>query len=467
MVALALCLAAAVPACDDALAQQAAPAPDPAFEAAKTAFEALPEKDRRAIQDGLIWTGDYKGTVDGNFGRGTRAAIAAYAQRTGLPADGTLDQRGRSMLAAAAAQARNAVGFTPVRDPKTGVAVGLPTKLLPRRTDTAQGSRWASGDGTFIFETSLYPPAGGDLPALFDRLKTSTPQRKVTYRLLRPDFLVVSGEIGKSIFYTRIAAPPPDRPSPLRGYTLTYPNGNKALDNISIAVANGWAPFPEAAAANVASGPGSAPASNATPPTRPAGPSLAATALAVAPDKVVSALGTCTDPRVAGRPATVLKRDEATGLTLLQVTGLNARPVTVATGSGAGGDAVMAVFLQRKGSGTEAEPAVAPGEILSSTSGGQGDRVLAPLQAEGQGAPVLSRAGVLIGLAGRLQTPRRVAGVVPQQAWPLISPAALTTLVGAGSALHPQENSGAAAERTAANLAQSVRSNLYPVLCTP
>src|SRR4051812_8941696 len=57
------------------------PAPDPAFEAAKAAFEALPETDRRAMQDALIWTGDYKSNVDGNFGRGTRDAIVAYARR--------------------------------------------------------------------------------------------------------------------------------------------------------------------------------------------------------------------------------------------------------------------------------------------------------------------------------------------------------------------------------------------------
>ena len=46
---------------------------------AKTAFEALPEGDRHAIQDALVWAGDYSGISDGNFGKGTLAAIERSA----------------------------------------------------------------------------------------------------------------------------------------------------------------------------------------------------------------------------------------------------------------------------------------------------------------------------------------------------------------------------------------------------
>ena len=458
-----------------AFAQAPAPAPDPAFEAAKRAWDALPETDRRAIQDGLVWTGDYKGVVDGEFGRGTRAAIAAYAQRTGLPADGTLDQRGRAMLAATAAMARTAVGFAPVRDPKTGAVVALPTKLLPRRTDTAQGSRWASADNSLVVETMLSPPSAGDLPGIFDAIKDSTPQRKVTYRLLRPDFLVVSGEIGRSIFYTRMSRPPADQAGPLRGYTITYPNGAKALDNVSLAVANGWVPFPPAGA-GVASAPAANPPAAAagqpagarlTPPPPATGPVLSATGLVVAADKVLTAFARCMDPRIAGRPATVVKRDEDSGATLLQVPGLAARTFALRSGTAAPGSQAVVVMLARKGQGPDAEAAVAPGDILSSTGPSQRKRVLAPVQAEGQGAPVFDRSGALVGLAGRTQAPRQVAGIVPQRAWPLLEPAVLSGLLSAGGISMSGSEAGTREDRSAADLAAAVKPSLVPVLCSP
>src|SRR5206468_3011899 len=56
------------------------------YEAARRWFESLPAPERRAIQDALVWTGDYNGTNDGNFGKRTRDAIAAFAVRVKKPA---------------------------------------------------------------------------------------------------------------------------------------------------------------------------------------------------------------------------------------------------------------------------------------------------------------------------------------------------------------------------------------------
>ena len=46
-------------------------APDSAFDAARAAFDALPEAERKAVQDALAWVGDYAGMADGSFGRQT------------------------------------------------------------------------------------------------------------------------------------------------------------------------------------------------------------------------------------------------------------------------------------------------------------------------------------------------------------------------------------------------------------
>jgi len=64
------------------------PAPAPAaadarLEAQKAAFLALPEADRKAIQDALGWLDFYNGAVDGAFGKRTRDSIVAYQQSVG------------------------------------------------------------------------------------------------------------------------------------------------------------------------------------------------------------------------------------------------------------------------------------------------------------------------------------------------------------------------------------------------
>jgi hypothetical protein len=76
--------------------------PDPAFQAAKAAFGALAEPERRAIQDPLVWTGDHVGVVSGTFGRRTFDAIAAYQKRAKVSPSGALDAKARGELVAAA-----------------------------------------------------------------------------------------------------------------------------------------------------------------------------------------------------------------------------------------------------------------------------------------------------------------------------------------------------------------------------
>lgn len=56
-------------------------------DAVRSIFNALGAEQRKVIQAKLKSLGDYKSTIDGLFGRGTRAAIAAYASRTGYDID--------------------------------------------------------------------------------------------------------------------------------------------------------------------------------------------------------------------------------------------------------------------------------------------------------------------------------------------------------------------------------------------
>ena len=448
----------------------AAVAADAATAAASAAFEALPEADRRAVQDALVWTGDYKGIVDGRFGKGTRDSIAAFAQRAHLPADGTLDDKARASLIAAAAKARQAVGFTPTSDPRSGVRIGVPVKLLPKKIDLKAGTRYAAVDGAATLETVAIAASQADLAATFDRLKADAPGRHVTYAILRPDFLVVSGTTPSGVFYTRMARGTVNDATELRGYTLTYPTSLKRqFDVISIAIANAFEPFPAPA--------GAPPGDQAVvPAAAPRGPLLMASALAVGPDLALSILppGACAEPQIAGRRGRIIRQDAGSSLVLLEVPGLQepgstVRPVPPLAAAPESGTPVVVLFETAATAGAAppaAELYVTAGEMLMPPAGAAGASVTAPLQAPATGAVVFDRAGALVGLVAAVpQMPPAVAGIVPRSIYPIVAATALAGFLGS-TGMPPQLPATAAQTAgTAAEIAAEAGKSILPVTC--
>ena len=242
----------------------------------------------------------------GDFGKRTFDAIVAYQRRAELNPGGVLDAKGQVGLQAAAQRAREAVKFAVATDPKTGVRIGVPERLLTKRdVNPNGGTRWQSVDEKITLDTRAIPPGETDLAALYERnLAIQTPGRQVTYKVLRPDFFVIGGETPTGKFYIRYAS----GPAGLRGFSLGYDKTLKDFDRTVVAIANSFAPFPEAAPV-VAAGP-------ATPP-RPA--SLIASGIAVAPRRVLTTAGVegCPDLRVAQAKARVVKANKAKALLCL------------------------------------------------------------------------------------------------------------------------------------------------------
>ena len=470
-------------AMSDAMAQAQAPAapaatPDPAFEAARKAFEALPESDRRALQDALIWTGDYKGSVDGGFGRGTRDAIAAYAKRANQPTDGTLNDKARVALTAAGAKLRNAAAFKSATDARSGMSIGIPTKALPKKSESTTGARYTSADGGATLDLFGSPDAGSDLAAMFDKLKADAPGRKVTYRISRPDFFVVSGDASGKSFYTRVARGTAANGNPmLRGYTLSYPAAAKAtFDIYSIAIASSFAPFGAPVATVAATGQA---ALGAPPPAAPVARSaLSGTAVAVAPGRAVAVLsGVCNAPQVGGRKANQLSAQPQSGLTIFDVPGLNATPLGFGAASAKTEPVVVLQQAAIVRASSAAIPAaaqatpstdmlVAPGEWSPASTGGA-PRLLAPLQPGAAGAAVFSRSGALIGLVGNMKTaPKLVAGIAPQTTTPGIAGEAVAAFLQTASvAIKPP--AAVSGDKGAADIAAAAKGSILPLVCSP
>ncbi|MBK3395946.1 MULTISPECIES: peptidoglycan-binding domain-containing protein [Methylobacterium] len=455
--------AATVPAAGAPAAKAPAPrpagptAPDPAFEAARAAFEARPEAERRAVQDALVWAGSYNSVVTGTFGRRTYEAIGAWQSRGGAAsATGVLDEAGRGALLAAGEAARKAARFTVAADPATGLVLGIPERLLSKRSRIAGGTRWQSPDGRVTLDTRAYAPGEADLDTLHAQAAAATPERKVTYSLKRPDFTVVTGETPTGKFYIRTAA----GAAGLRGFTLSYDKGSaREMDRLVIAIANSFVPFPGESApppprpmAATAPDPGAkgpAPAGLAAPVAGP----VAATGIVVGPRRVVAVLpAACSAPRIAGEPARILRRDEAAGLVLLEGQAPAGAALALAAAPPRPEEAVVVVAAGAEG------PTVTTGEIAA---GG----VLAPLQPGAAGAPVLDRAGRLLGLVARLPAqPRLVAGIVPPLTHPLVGAAALKALLGAEAPASPASE---AKPLTAGAIAGRVAGAVVALRCGP
>jgi hypothetical protein len=410
---------------------------DPGFEAAKAAFEALPEADRKAVQDALVWTGDFNAVVSGAFGRRTFEALGAYRTRAG-GAD-PLDPRGRAALLAAGAAAKAAARFRIAPDPGTGALMGVPERLLAKRTALAAGTRWQSPDGRVTLESRAFPPGTETLDALFEKATAPLPNRKVTYKLRRPDTVVVTAETGPGLSYIRYAA----GPQGVRGFLFGYDRAlAPEVSRLVIAVANAFDPFPDPAAAPVAPTPAAqgnaaqgnaargGPQAAAAPALSPAAPPIpgilagpiAGAGLTVAPGRVLTAsaiLEGCPRPRIGAAPARVLASDPA-GLALLDAPGAPG-PVRPAMRAEPVPAEESLIALAPGTDGTLA----APGEM-------RGEEVIAALQPGSAGAPVLDRSGALVGLVARYPAaPRRVAGVVPPARLPLVPARAVTQFLAA------------------------------------
>ncbi|MFI5014666.1 MAG: peptidoglycan-binding protein [Hyphomicrobiales bacterium] len=431
----------------------AAPATEsPADAAAKAAFEALPEADRKAIQDALVWTGDYSGVSDGAFGRGTLGAIKAFQTRAKARADGILAAPTLAALLAEGAKGRQVAGFVLVDDPKSGIRIGAPLKLLDQRAAGRSGAIFKAKDNSASLETFTEDASKATLADLFSRLTTDA-SKHVTYKVLRPDFFVVTGDAGGKRFFTRVAG----GPAGIRGFIFNFP-AQPAFDRISVAIANSFVPFPgtaKPAAPGVATAAPAKPV--ATPP--PLRPVVQLSAIAIGSKQLLSAAlpEGCTAPIVAGGSAKILRSDAAAGLALLERSGPDAQApaITLRASDLQPGETVIVLSSSADG---EANVSVASGEAPAAS------RIFAPLQSP-SGSPVFDRSGALAGLVGFQASVKRLpGGVVPQASYGIIAAVAIKTfLASANLPLKAAEQGGA--EESAGAIAAKYGRALTSVSC--
>ncbi len=236
------------------------------------------------------------------------------------------------------------------------------------------------------------------------------PGRKVTYKLLRPDFFVITGESGTNSFYVRYAG----NETAVRGFTFRYPTAKqKVMDRYVIAAANTFEPFPGAAPANdpAAETVGKKPAPPKQVEVKPAEPQFRyETAIAVDGGLVTvgEALTGC-NALMAGNATLSVAPHPVPGLAALSGAGA-AAPLPLRATPPVAGESVVAIYAGSEGA------MLAPGQLVA---GKGGLAIEAAIQTGGRGAAVLDRKGRLIGLvADDPSALKPIAGSLPSGALP-------------------------------------------------
>ena len=444
-----------------------APAPadaDAAFAASKAAFDALSGTDRRAVQEALIWTGDFQGAATGEFGKRTRDALIAFEKRVNNKPDGTVDAKELARLTATAQEIKKSVGFAMVSDAGSGVQIGVPAKLLPARGAEAGGQTFASASGDR--KLSLFSVRGpdADLTRLFEKTAAAAPDRKITYKLTKPDYFVVTGETGASKFYTRAARASAAGEAVLRGFTITYPlAAAKDFEFVALAIANSFNPAPASGAQTAAAEAGKVSAPTPPPVKTPAA-GIVATATLIASGKAVAILPAgCTTPTIAGAAARIAGNDAESGMTLLELPA-RAQPVALGAAAIADGDTLVVAGFSESAAAAPATLSAASGAAMVSAGAPPGQpRVLAPVQAPAAGSAVFDQLGRLVGIIGRsAKEPRRYAGVTPITSHAVI---ALPNLLRLAAVAPPPARASDAKAHTTGEIINSARASLLGVEC--
>ncbi len=140
---------------------------------ARQAERALDGAARKRLQEALKWEGHYSGAIDGDFGPGTRRAMAAWQQAEGFEPTGILTTSQRRMLIRRYETALESLGLQTVQDLTAGIEIALPMKLLRQDGADAPFLRYVARDGSDI-QVLLISQAGSveTLRGLYEIMQT-------------------------------------------------------------------------------------------------------------------------------------------------------------------------------------------------------------------------------------------------------------------------------------------------------
>lgn len=186
---------------------------------------ALSREARMEIQAALQWAGFYNAAIDGSFGRGTRASIAAWQEAQGFAATGVLASAEQAKLLQTVAKERAALGLTATDEAQAGIAIELPLGLVEfdRYDPPFVQYRAKNGSGVTVLLISE-PGDQTTLFGLYDAMQTLELVPMTGERTRSKSGFTLTGQNDRLHSYTeaRLSA------GLIKGFTLAWPAGDEA-----------------------------------------------------------------------------------------------------------------------------------------------------------------------------------------------------------------------------------------------
>ena len=219
----------APPAADTTTAADLAPplpeAPDETPAQARDSEAALTPAEKQQLQVALDWAGFYDAAVDGLFGQGTRAAMAAWQEANGHDPTGVLTTRQRADLLAAYSAVLDGLGLQLVRDEATGIEMEIPTAAVAFAGYEPPFARF-DPTGTVDGAQVLLISQSGDqnrLFGLYEILQTLSIVPPVGPRERRDDGFTILGTDARIVSFTEVRLDGTE----IKGFTLVWPAGDE------------------------------------------------------------------------------------------------------------------------------------------------------------------------------------------------------------------------------------------------
>jgi hypothetical protein len=148
--------------------------PDETPDQARQSESLLTQDERELIQTALQWFGHYDSTVDGAFGRGTRASMTAWQESMGFEPTGVLTTLQRNTLVANYQTEKTSLGLQTVTESESGIELTLPTALVQFDHYEPPFVHFTAQDGSDALRITLISLPGDQsaLYALYDTLRT-------------------------------------------------------------------------------------------------------------------------------------------------------------------------------------------------------------------------------------------------------------------------------------------------------
>ncbi len=147
--------------------------PDETAEQAQRSESELSRSDRELLQTALAWYGFYDAKIDGSFGRGTRASMAAWQTSLGLEATGILTSLQRATLVGNYQADKSEFGFEIITEIEAGIEIALPTAMVQFDRYEPPFVHYTAKDGSGLSLILISEPGdAAALSGLYDILQT-------------------------------------------------------------------------------------------------------------------------------------------------------------------------------------------------------------------------------------------------------------------------------------------------------